>query len=127
MTLHAHPDAAWLGVEIDISSHLDEALGLIAAAYDDDPDTVGALLEALAAANRRVRNLHDDAEVRDVPDCVIDAASAEADRACEDLADALPSDGVVARLNGREARELAAELTAAADRTSTARIRRSAA
>lgn len=122
--IRAHIDNFGMAVELQLTDALDQVLDLIAAAYEDDPDTIGQLLVDLSQANAATNLLAHDTQ-HNVPEWVADSASAQADTIRQELADALPSEPIAADLNEHDAWRLAGELITAADKTFTARTRRS--
>lgn len=120
--IRARIDNFGMAVDLDLTDALDQALDLVARAYEDDPDTIGQLLTDLAQANATTNRLAHDTQ-QNVPEWIADSASAQANAIRQELADSLPSEPLAAHLNENDALNLAGELIAAARQTFTARAR----
>lgn len=113
MSIHAKRTLAGLTVRLELNDTLAQTLGLLADAFDDDPELIAGLLVDLAAARRHRDDVMDGAERRNTPDCDINHASSRVDKFVGLLADQLGED-IAVELNRGEALRLAGELGQAA-------------
>ncbi|MEZ0066739.1 hypothetical protein ABIA32_002751 [Streptacidiphilus sp. MAP12-20] len=119
----ATPQATGLAVELHLDAALPQFLDLLASAFDDDPETVAGLLVDLAQVRRELAQAQEDAERRDIADCVTESLGAQVDRLHQDLTEQL-SEHVTVELNHREVCDLSAQLMGAARRTLVGRLGR---
>lgn len=103
LDLCAQPDPTWSSVEVTVRPILLQALRQLAELAAENPERLASSFEALASALDRPTEGWDEAVADFEADTGLDEAST--------------------RISEAEARQLAAELTAAADKTFSARLR----
>lgn len=122
-TITATAQRTGFAVDLNLDAILPQVFGLIADAFDSDPEAVAGLLADLAQSRRDLCRAQEQVERGEVPDHVAEHRGACVDRLCEDLEEQL-TERLTVELTHREVLALQSQLLAASRQTLAGRVGR---